>query len=339
MPKLGSFLFRIFHCMSDLTNGRSGKPAALSIEMAPLSQCFSDRRCVESLGKLPLEGCRQDIVNVSAVLRVFLGTLRLRRFLVRHLLAEANAVARASPLHLAVIIGADRFEATSTMEGQEVPHLHDGRLGIAGAHAATLIQPRLVAGDGSPRRFAFRPTGYAQAAGVFTGECNQGKAARGAENLTRRALRHMSLQELLHETLGGLNDLVPLQYQALQKSDAGGALARQCSRVEFIRKLIRGGGPVKILKAAHAFAGVSHHGNDPDFLTSMDLPVDRHHMICEASLTRRQKNQSPLHGGPHPSLFCHPHFPLTVPQHVCDSSDLFRRDLTQLIETQKAVTV
>src|ERR1035437_3506889 len=183
MPKLGSFLFRIFHCMSDLTNGRSGKPAALSIEMAPLSQCFSDRRCVESLGKLPLEGCRQDIVNVSAVLRVFLGTLRLRRFLVRDLLAEANAVPGVGFFYLAVIIRAYGLEATCTMQGQKVPHLHDGRLGIAGAHAAPLIQPRLVASDRSPRRLAFRPTGYAQAAGVFTGECNQGKAARGAEDL------------------------------------------------------------------------------------------------------------------------------------------------------------
>src|ERR1039457_5747526 len=102
-----------------------------------------------------------------------------------------------------------------------MPHLGDGRLSIACAHAAPLIQPRLVASDRRPRRFAFRPTGYAQAAGVFTGECNQGEAARGTEDLTRRALRHMSLQELLHETLGGLSDLVPLQYQAVQESNAG----------------------------------------------------------------------------------------------------------------------
>src|ERR1039457_6631259 len=118
----------------------------------------------------------------------------------------------------------------------------------------------------------------------------------------------MGLQELLHETLGGLSDLVPLQYQAVQKSDAGRSVVGQCSRVEFISKLIRGGGAVKILKAAHTFAGVSHHGNDPDFLTSMDLPVDRHHMIREASLTGRQKNQSPLHGGSHKQLFRSSHF-------------------------------
>src|ERR1035437_10856675 len=84
---------------------------------------------------------------------------------------------------------------------------------------------------------------------------------------------------------------------------------------------------MKILKATHAFTGVSHDGDDPDFLTRMNLPAGGHHMIREASLTGRHKDQSPLHGGSHPSLFCHPHFPLTVPQHVCDSSDLFRRDL------------
>src|ERR1039457_4532322 len=130
--------------------------------MAPISQCFSDRRCIETLGKHPLEGFRQNIVNVSAVLRVFHGTLRLRGFLVRDLLAEANAVPGVGFFDLGVIVRAYGLEVTSTMEGEKMPHLHDGRLGIAGSQAAPFIQPGLVAGDSSPRRCAFRPTSYAQ---------------------------------------------------------------------------------------------------------------------------------------------------------------------------------
>src|ERR1035437_5679214 len=102
----------------------------------------------------------------------------------------------------------------------------------------------------------------------------------------------MGLQELLHETLGGLSGLIPIQHQAVQESNAGRSVVCQRSRVELISKLIRGLGAMQFLKAAHAFTGVSHDGDNPDFLTSMNLPVDRHHMICEASLTRRQKNQS-----------------------------------------------
>src|ERR1022692_4034864 len=124
-------------------------------------------------------------VRSFGLILIGMGRRAIPQYAIKHFNMEvfyrtSSGGRRPSPLHLAVIIGADGFEATPPMEGQKVPHLGDGRLSISGAHAAAPIQPRLETNDGGPQCLIPRPPGNAQAARIFARKCDQRKTPRCA---------------------------------------------------------------------------------------------------------------------------------------------------------------